>query len=508
MLGSLVLWAFVGAVVIVQGYVTGEGHSPVFWMALVMTPMLVYSSLVETVLRVTEQSRMVMFTRVAWRWLQLALMLGAVMAVQHTASAAYGGKLLAVVVGMAFYFGWARRNLHFARRTMDPAEIRQSFSYGMPLVATEIMAVALVSVDRIMLKNLSGDFAVVGIYSVGAALAMQVHMFMNLTVFESFTPAANRVFTTDGAAAVRALKRTMLMPMTYAAIGVAMLLWTLGTDLIIALSGAGKSQSGPVFELMGAMNAVLPVMLVCGFGLVLERRTKTVLALMCLAVAVNAALNWWWIPAYGVMGALVERGRTGVGRTVEVSMLEAMCHFNLDAFTHFFQAGEVMGPYSRPSVSQSYVLRCADDQWIALHMSSPEKFWRGLAQAIERPQLLDDARFATREARIEHQETLIELLGERFATRARADWCERLAREDVPHAPMYDTSEALNDPQAQHLELTASAVHPQMGLFRTVRSPVSFDGERSLVVRPPPTLGEHNEEIRAELRKPTRRHEP
>jgi O-antigen/teichoic acid export membrane protein len=303
MLGSLVLWAFVGAVVIVQGYVTGEGHSPVFWMALVMTPMLVYSSLVETVLRVTEQSRTVMFTRVAWRWLQLALMLGAVMAVQHTASAAYGGKLLAVVIGMVFYFGWARRNLHFARRTMDPAEIRQSFSYGMPLVATEILAVALVSVDRIMLKNLSGDFAVVGIYSVGAALAMQVHMFMNLTVFESFTPAANRVFTTDGAAAVRALKRTMLMPMTYAAIGVAMLLWTLGTDLIIALSGAGKSQSGPVFELMGAMNAVLPVMLVCGFGLVLERRTKTVMALMCLAVAVNTLLNLWWIPAHGVMGA-------------------------------------------------------------------------------------------------------------------------------------------------------------------------------------------------------------
>ena len=60
--------------------------------------------------------------------------------------------------------------------------------------------------------------------------------------------------------------------------------------------------------------------------------------------------------AYGAMGALIERGRTGVGRTVEVSMLEAMAHFNLDAFTHYFQAGEVMGPYSRPSVSQSYVL--------------------------------------------------------------------------------------------------------------------------------------------------------
>jgi len=204
--------------------------------------------------------------------------------------------------------------------------------------------------------------------------------------------------------------------------------------------------------------------------------------------------------AYGVMGALFERGRTGTGRTVEVSMLEAMAHFNLDAFTHFFQANEVMGPYSRPSVSQSYVLKCGDDKWIALHMSSPEKFWQGLANAIEQPDLFADPRFASREARIGNQETLIELLGERFAHRTRDDWCARLQREDVPHAPMYDTSEALDDPQAIHLQMTTQAEHPVMGLFRTVRSPVSFDGERALDVRPPPTLGEHNAEIRAELR--------
>ena len=204
--------------------------------------------------------------------------------------------------------------------------------------------------------------------------------------------------------------------------------------------------------------------------------------------------------AYGVMGALFERSRTGVGRTVEVSMLEAMAHFNLDAFTHFFQANEVMGPYSRPSVSQSYVLTCADGKWVALHMSSPEKFWQGLAKAIEQPDLFDDPRFATREGRITNQEALIELLGERFARRTRAEWCTRLQNEDVPHAPMYDTSEALEDPQALHLQLTASAEHPVMGLFRTVRSPVSFDGERALDVRPPPMLGEHNDEIRRALK--------
>ncbi|MBO9513567.1 MAG: CoA transferase [Variovorax sp.] len=204
--------------------------------------------------------------------------------------------------------------------------------------------------------------------------------------------------------------------------------------------------------------------------------------------------------AYGVLGALFERGRTGQGRMVEVSMLEAMAHFNLDAFTHYFQVDEVMGPYSRPSVSQSYVLRCADGKWIALHMSSPEKFWRGLAAAIEQPDIFEDARFATREARIANQETLIELLGARFRLLPRSEWCRRLQREDVPHAPMYDTSEALEDPQAKHLQLMTSAEHPVMGLFRTVRSPVSFDGQRALDVRPPPVLGEHGDEIRAALR--------
>jgi crotonobetainyl-CoA:carnitine CoA-transferase CaiB-like acyl-CoA transferase len=203
--------------------------------------------------------------------------------------------------------------------------------------------------------------------------------------------------------------------------------------------------------------------------------------------------------AYGIMGALVERGRTGVGRKVEVSMLEAMSHFNLDSFTHYLQADELMGPYSRPRVSQSYVLECGDGKWIALHMSSPEKFWQGLANAIENPQLLQDPQFSTRDQRIANQEILIKVLGEHFKRRPRAQWCELLKAQDVPHSPMYDAAEVLADPQVQHLQLLTEAQHPVMGSFRTIRSPVSFDGERAMEVTAPPTLGEHNEAIRKEL---------
>lgn len=204
--------------------------------------------------------------------------------------------------------------------------------------------------------------------------------------------------------------------------------------------------------------------------------------------------------AYGILAALHKRESTGQGSLVEVSMLEAMSHFNLDAFTHYFACGEIMGPFNRPRVSQSYVMQCSDGKWLALHLSSPEKFWSGLLQAIEATALAEDPRFQTRTDRISHHEELIAELASRFRTRTRAQWCEILQSHDVPHAPMYDASEALEDEQARHLGLKVSAHHPTMGEFVTVRSPVSFDGAPIRDVTPPPVLGEHNGEILGPIR--------
>lgn len=201
--------------------------------------------------------------------------------------------------------------------------------------------------------------------------------------------------------------------------------------------------------------------------------------------------------AYGILGALYERERTGAARRVELSMFEAMTHFNLDAFQHLFSADEVMGPFSRPSVSQSYVLECADGHWLALHMSSPEKFWQGLANAMEKPDIFQDERFGSRQARIANQEALIAVMRPIFQRHDRAEWCRRLDANDVPHSPMYTTAEVPEDAQAKHLQLFVETEHPVVGPWRTVRSPVSFDGQRPLQVTAPPVLGEHNEELRA-----------
>jgi crotonobetainyl-CoA:carnitine CoA-transferase CaiB-like acyl-CoA transferase len=203
--------------------------------------------------------------------------------------------------------------------------------------------------------------------------------------------------------------------------------------------------------------------------------------------------------AMGIMAALVERGITGRGKRLDISMLEAMAHFNLDSFTHYYSVNEVMGPLSRPVVSQSYTFECSDGKWVAIHMSSPPKFWEGLLEATDQRQLATDPRFAERLERIRHQDALIEIMTPVFRQRTRDAWCAVLEEAGVPYAPAYDSDEALEDPQARHLQIKVSAPSSELGTFTTVRAPYSFDGAPELSVRPPPTLDEHGDEIRAEL---------
>jgi len=201
--------------------------------------------------------------------------------------------------------------------------------------------------------------------------------------------------------------------------------------------------------------------------------------------------------AYGILGALYERQSTGKGRVVDISMLEAVSHFNVDAFTHYFANGEVMGPLSRPSVSQSYAVRCGDGKLIALHMSSPPKFWSGLAEAISKPGLLEDPRFSTREARIENYEALSEELSAIFSERPRDEWLKLLAQHDVPFAPVYNVEEVLADEQAKFLGLEASVPGVDGNPFRTIRSPISYDGETTPVQSAPPELDQDRDDILA-----------
>lgn len=205
--------------------------------------------------------------------------------------------------------------------------------------------------------------------------------------------------------------------------------------------------------------------------------------------------------ALGIVAALNERHATGQGRLVETSMFESMCHFNLDDFTHLFSAGEVMGPWSRPHVSQSYVFECRDGKWLALHMSSPPKFWENLAEAVRMPDMLSRPEFRGREERIANYENVVALLAPLFKAKDRDDWCDELARREVPHSAMRTSAEVVDSAQADALGLVVEDANGPQGAFRTIRFPVSFDGQRMTSVTAPPLLGADNDAIAAPHRK-------
>jgi crotonobetainyl-CoA:carnitine CoA-transferase CaiB-like acyl-CoA transferase len=206
--------------------------------------------------------------------------------------------------------------------------------------------------------------------------------------------------------------------------------------------------------------------------------------------------------ACGILAALLERERSGRGRTVHVPMVAAMAHFSIEQYHRYFATGEVPGPSDRGRVSQSFALACADGKLIAIHLSSPTKFWDGLVAAIERPDLARDPRFLARMDRVRNHEALAEALRPVFARRPRDEWAERLAAADVPHAPILGLDDALDDPQMRHLGLDRHLAHPVEGPVRTIRTPIFLDGERDDVdMTPPPALDEHGAELRAQLAK-------
>jgi crotonobetainyl-CoA:carnitine CoA-transferase CaiB-like acyl-CoA transferase len=202
--------------------------------------------------------------------------------------------------------------------------------------------------------------------------------------------------------------------------------------------------------------------------------------------------------AYGVLGALFERTRTGKGRVVEVSMLEAMAHFAVEPFAAFFALGAVPKSSDRPRLAQAYILRTADDGLIAIHLSSLEKFWQGLMTAVGSAEISTDPRFTARLSRIEHYEALGAALDAAFRRRPTAEWVERLRGNDVPFAPINKVDAVVDDPQVKHLGLIVPIDQPHAAKH-SVRPAVQFDGQRETSVRPAPLLDEHGAVIRDQV---------
>ena len=125
--------------------------------------------------------------------------------------------------------------------------------------------------------------------------------------------------------------------------------------------------------------------------------------------------------------------------------------------------------------------------------------WAGFARATGHPEWADDPRFKTPTDRVVHWDTRLGLMAEALATRTTAEWIERLDAEQVPCAPILKREDLLTDPQLAANELIVESDHPHVGRLRQTRPAARFDRTPAGIQRPAPRLGEHTDELLAEV---------
>jgi crotonobetainyl-CoA:carnitine CoA-transferase CaiB-like acyl-CoA transferase len=198
--------------------------------------------------------------------------------------------------------------------------------------------------------------------------------------------------------------------------------------------------------------------------------------------------------AYGVLAALVSRAATSTGQRIETSMLSSSIAFMTGPIAHYLLAGEIGDQHSRARRSQSYAFVASDRLPLAIHLSSPQKFWIALTEAVGHPELRDDSRFRTKAERIRNYEDLRVVLSEVIRQRSREEWLAILHKHDVPAGPIFDIAEVLADPQTTHLGMIQKFGEGKRTMD-LVGFPVVFENARPQTMLPPPQLGEHTIEV-------------
>lgn len=200
--------------------------------------------------------------------------------------------------------------------------------------------------------------------------------------------------------------------------------------------------------------------------------------------------------ALGVLSALFERERSGLGQEVDISLMQAgLWGLGADA-----QQALVSGksPHSTGRTGRRNPLRntyrTEDDRWFLLN-SQRDREWPGFCTAVGRADLRDDQRFATPEARNRNCLELVAVLEDLFSTDTLAGWGERLDRSGVVWAPVQGLQEALADPQTIENAYLAELDQPGYGPIQTLRPPFSFSRSEAGPFAPTPEVGQHTEEV-------------
>ncbi|RMI28782.1 CaiB/BaiF CoA transferase family protein [Nocardia stercoris] len=199
--------------------------------------------------------------------------------------------------------------------------------------------------------------------------------------------------------------------------------------------------------------------------------------------------------ATGVLAALVGRLRTGTGQHLETSIMEAVSTLTADGISQLFELGADPSRQSRHPQAQNFCVRTATGEYLAIHLSSSQKFWRALCLAMQREDLLTDPRFAEYRPREAAYFELAEIVEAEFAKHPVQHWDRVLTAHDVPFAPVLTMSGYLAHEQVRWLDL----VETQPDELAVLRPPWRFGGTRPDRRGVAPRVGSDSRAVSAEV---------
>jgi crotonobetainyl-CoA:carnitine CoA-transferase CaiB-like acyl-CoA transferase len=199
-----------------------------------------------------------------------------------------------------------------------------------------------------------------------------------------------------------------------------------------------------------------------------------------------------------ILAALVERGTTGTGRQIEVSLIDAQLATLANQAMNWLAAGFNPKPLGsdHPNVAP-YGAYETGTEHIVLAVGNDRQFVE-LADALGHADWTRDERFASNGARVAHRDLLRGELQHVLRSRSADAWLAELRARSVPCAPVRDIATVFSDPEMRE-RVVRTVVDSELGPVPQVLSPFRFDGESAPITQPPPSLGQHTAEVLSHL---------
>ena len=202
---------------------------------------------------------------------------------------------------------------------------------------------------------------------------------------------------------------------------------------------------------------------------------------------------------HAVLAALLERQRTGAGRAIDVALNDSLLALHTYQAGRYFATGEPPGREGNhhPTIAP-YGMFATRDGHLNIAVGSDSQY-RRFCEALEASELADDPRFTSNAQRQQARAELTIEIERRLTRRTTGEWLARMEAAGIPAGPIHDLEAAFSDPVAVARCMRVDVEHPAAGTIGQVGSPWKLDGASSPIRRPPPTLGQHTEEVLREV---------